>query len=71
MTVIWREVYSSNVDKVGWDSETEELLVQWTTGKTSAYAGVDQQQMENIAQSWSVGSAIASQIKPFHSHRYR
>jgi hypothetical protein len=66
-----RAVYSSNVSEVGYDSDTQELLVTWLkSGKTSAYAGVTEDVAESCSRAPSVGQYVASEIKPFYSHRY-
>ncbi len=71
MTVEWRQPYSDTVAEIGYDSERSELLVRWSRGgKVSVYSGVDWEQFEQVSKSPSVGSAIASDIKPSHPHRY-
>ena len=70
--VSWsRSVYSSNVSEVGYDSDTEELLITWLkSGRVSAYAGVPEDVAEACSRAPSVGSFVNSEIKPFYQHRY-
>jgi hypothetical protein len=65
-----KQVYSSHVDTVHYDEKTKELSVTWQTGKTSVYSGVPADLADKVAKSWSVGSAIRDQIKPYYEHRY-
>jgi len=67
-----RSVFSSNVSEVGYDSETQELLITWLkSGKTSAYAGVPEDVAEACSRAPSVGQFVNAEVKPFYSHRYR
>ena len=70
MPVEMKDVLSSNVAAVGYDAATKTLLVQWKSGKTSAYAGVDAETAEKASKAWSVTDFINSEIKPRHGHRY-
>ena len=70
MAVEWQEVFSTNVSQIGHDPDTDELHVTWANGKTSIYAGVSAQKASQVMRAPSVGSAIASTIKPNHQHRY-
>ena len=67
----WSNVYSSHVNRVGHDSDTGEMLVQWQSGKVSAYEGVSAEKVEDISKSASVGERIKTEIKPTYKHRYR
>jgi hypothetical protein len=67
----FQAVYSSNIHEVGYDSDTEELLITWKSGKTSAYQGVPEDKANQIANAPSVGVAVNEEIKPYFSHRYR
>lgn len=66
-----KSVYSSNVETVGYDSETNELLVTWKNGKVSAYEGVDEATAHQVANAPSVGQMLHSEIKNSYRHRYR
>ena len=65
-----KQVYSSNVREIGYDAATQEMLVKWKSGKTSAYAGVSEDKALEVANAQSVGGIIASEIKNVYSHRY-
>ena len=65
-----RSVFSSNVTEIGYDSETNELLVTWKNGRRSAYAGVPEGLADQVARAPSVGEMLNSDIKSVYSHRY-
>jgi hypothetical protein len=68
-----KSVFSSSVSEVGYDPDTGELLVRWNNGRTSAYAGVSEDEANSLAEGKiaSVGQYLNSEIKPNYSHRYR
>lgn len=70
MPLQMRDVYSSHVNRVGHDPDTNELTVEWQDGKTSIYSDVPPEKYDAVANSWSVGKALHSMIKPDHPHRY-
>lgn len=70
MSVTWNNVYSSNVDAIGYDDATGEMLVRWSKGKVSAYRGVPPELADEAARAYSVGNFIHSTIKPRFPHRY-
>jgi hypothetical protein len=67
-----KEVFSSNVASVGYDDETNDLIITWQKGRNrvSVYEGVDEATAERLAKAPSVGSMLNSEIKPFYPHRY-
>ena len=65
-----RPVFSSTAVEVGYDSESESLLVVWKNGKVSAYKGVPESTAEQCAKAPSVGSFLHTDIKPYYPHRY-
>lgn len=68
---IWnKDVYSSNVQNVAYNSETKELLVTWTRGKRSIYEGVPEELAVDLVNAPSVGSMLNSEVKPYYAHRY-
>ena len=67
---VMRGVFSSHVNKVGYDAEKQELFVEWDTGKTSVYSGVPAGLADSVSSGWSVGKALASEIKGKYAHRY-
>lgn len=58
------------VQEVGYDEQTKELLVTWTNGKRSAYAGVPEEQAVELSKTASVGTMLNMEIKPYFRHRY-
>lgn len=67
-----KPVLSSMISEVGWDPETEELLVVFAKkGKTAAYKGFDEGTADTLRRAASVGSMFLTEIKPFaQSWRY-
>lgn len=70
MPPVMRNVYSSHVDRIGHDPETNELHVEWQGGKRSVYSDVPAAKAGDVMNSWSVGKAIHKDIKGAHEHRY-
>ena len=67
----WNQsVFSSNVAEIGYDSDTNDLVVTWKSGRVSAYAGVPEELATQLANAPSVGGMINSDIKNSYSHRY-
>ena len=65
-----KSVYSSMVQEIAYAPETEEMLVTWANGRTSAYAGVPEDVAMQVANAPSVGQAMNQMIKPMYAHRY-
>jgi hypothetical protein len=63
-------VYSSNVKAIGHDPDSNELHVEWGSGKVSIYEGVPAKLASEVQNAWSVGQAVNSQIKDNFPHRY-
>lgn len=66
-----KSVFSGMVKRVGYDTETKELLVTWNTGRVSAYQGVDEAKAWEVSNAASIGEIINNEIKPNYEHRYR
>jgi KTSC domain len=63
-----KSVLSDMVDEVGWNEETEEVLVKFKkNGKTAAYKGFDEGTADVLSRAASVGSMFLSEIKGFAS----
>lgn len=63
-----KSVFSEMVSEVGWDGDTEELLVTFIkNGKTAAYKGFDEGTAERLSRAASVGGTVLSEIRPFAS----
>lgn len=67
-----KPVYSELLSEVGWDDETQELLVTFKKkGNTAAYKGFDEGVAESLLHAASAGSMFLNEIKPFaDSWRY-
>ena len=67
-----KSVFSEMVSEVGWDPETEEILVTFKKkGRTAAYKGFDEGVAERLSHAASVGEMLWAEIKPFaDSWRY-
>ena len=64
-----RSVYSSMVESIGYDPETQEMTISWAKGGTSVYSDVPEHVANNAANAPSVGQFIHTQIKPNFPHR--
>lgn len=61
----WRNVFSSMASRVGYEAESEQLLVTFAkSGKTGIYEGVDYATFDRLSKAASVGDMIESEIKP-------
>jgi hypothetical protein len=69
-----RSVYSSHVDEIGYDPDTEELHVKYDTGKTAVYEGVPMTvaaAVGAVGQSPpSIGKALHAHVRGKYGHRY-
>ena len=66
-----KNVYSSMVSSVGYDTDTNELIIVWArSGRQSRYADVPEALAEQRSRAPSVGAMMNSDIKPYYSHRY-
>jgi hypothetical protein len=67
-----KSVYSSMVSEVGWDDQTNEILIKWAgSGKTSGYGPATEDVADECSRAPSVGQFVISEIKPNYGHRYR
>ena len=63
-----KSVLSEMVSEVGWDDETNEVLVRFKKGgKVAAYKGFDEGTADQLSRAPSVGSMFLAEIKPFAS----
>ena len=63
-----KSVLSEMVSEVGWDDETNEVLVRFKkNGKTAAYKGFDEGTADQLSRAASVGTMFLTEIKPFAS----
>ena len=63
--VRWREVESSNVSAVGWDSDMH-LYARFKSGAVYLYKGVSRQRSVACSRASSVGSYFNQKIKPHY-----
>jgi len=71
---LWmKPVFSDMISEVGWDPETQELLVRFRkNGKTAGYKGADEGTADVLSRAPSVGQMFLSEIRPFYQDwRYR
>ena len=64
-----QNVFSSMVQTVAYDSDTQVMIVTFNTGKSYAYAGVPEDVAAAAANAGSVGEYINSEIKGRYSYR--
>ena len=69
MTAQMRKVFSSSVNEIGHDPESNALFVTWTSGKTSVYEGVPADIAKQVMNAPSVGTALQA-VKANYPHRY-
>lgn len=63
-------VFSEMASAIGYDVETEDMIVTWRNGKRSAYHGVPEELAVEISKAPSVGTRLNQDIKPIYPHRY-
>jgi hypothetical protein len=61
-------VQSANVESVGYDPETQELHVQYTSGGLYKYEGVPEETFNELMTSGSVGSYLHANVKGQYPH---
>lgn len=63
-----KPVFSSMISEVGYDTETEELLVRFAkSGKTAAYKGAPEGLAIELSNAASTGSMFLSEVRPFYN----
>lgn len=65
--IVWRDVQSSNVEKVGWlpsRMEGKAMFVKFKSGFVYTYLGVSRQRVVAASRAKSVGKYINEKIKP-------
>jgi len=67
-----KSVLSEMISEVGWDDQTNEVLVTFKKkGRTAAYTGFDEGTADQLSRAASVGTMFLTEIKPFaDSWRY-
>ncbi len=69
MATEWTAVRSSNVARVGWDSEAEELLIEFKSGATYAYPSADEAAYQDLITSNSPGQYVNRWLRGQPSRR--
>ena len=63
-----KQVLSDMIAEVGWNDETNEVLVTFKKkGRTAAYKGFDEGTADQLSRAASVGTMFLTEIKPFAS----
>ena len=70
MAMTIKDVLSSHIDSVGYDPETLELRVQFSSGKTAVYSGVSPKDANAVMNGPSVGQALHRNIRGRYEHEY-
>lgn len=63
MAVEWQEVSSSNVQRVAYDEDAGELLVEFKNGAVYAYSGQSESAYQDIITSPSPGAYVARWLR--------
>ena len=70
MTLVMKSTpLSSNVNQIGYDDETQELVVQFAKGGQYIYSGVPADIADGVINAPSVGQALNLDIKGFYPYR--
>ena len=70
MAIEWRDVYSTRVERLGYDPETQEMYVEWKRGRVSVFEGVPDDVAHEASNAWSVGAFLRINIEPEYKQRY-
>nr|WP_207626297.1 KTSC domain-containing protein [Mycolicibacterium wolinskyi] len=62
-------VDSSNVSRIGYDAATEDLYVEFSSGRIYVYSRVPQASYEELLAADSKGSYMNREIKPNYDYR--
>lgn len=65
-----RSVFSSHVDRIGYDMETAELHVSFAGGRTAVYADVPPDVAGAVLASPSIGQALHAMVRGRYRHSY-
>lgn len=69
MTQWSQPVFSSMVNEIGYNDETQEMIVTWRNGSKGAYSGVSEELATQCSKAASVGAFLNSEIKPNYGYR--
>lgn len=62
-------VDSSNIARIGYDAEAQELYVEFSGGRTYIYSGVPELSAQELLDADSKGSYFNREIKPHYECR--
>jgi hypothetical protein len=65
-----KQVFSSNVQSVGYDDASGDLHVVYTNGRTAVHQGVPPDVAAKVTSAASVGSALHEHIRGKYDFRY-
>lgn len=63
-----RPVLSSHIEKIGYEASTQQLVVEFDTGRRVAYVPVPADIADRVMNSWSVGKALHEEIRGQYQH---
>jgi hypothetical protein len=70
MPVSHRRVFSSHIDRVGYDAAAGELHITYNTGRVAIYSGVPPGVAAKVDGAVSIGSAMYEHVRGRYPHRY-
>jgi len=70
MPIQHRKVFSSHIDRVGYDAASGELHVTYNSGRVAIYQGVPPGVASQVTGAVSIGSAMHEHIRGRYNHRY-
>lgn len=65
-----RRVFSSHVDRVGYDEDASELHVHWSNGSTGYYAGVSAEDARSVMSAPSIGEELHRTVRGKYGFSY-
>ena len=65
-----RNVFSSNINKIGYEPDTKTLMVEFSSGKTARYANVPPDVAKRVGGAASIGTAFNEHIRGKYEHAY-
>ena len=69
MAVSWNTVESSNINMVGYDKDTQELHVKFSSGSEYVYSNVPEDVFNEFKDASSVGRYLNEHIKNVYGYR--
>jgi KTSC domain len=58
-----RDVFSSMIQAVGWDDDSNELIVEFKNGVAWGYSGADEAFADQLSKAASVGGMFNTEVK--------